>query len=554
MGTPINTPVAGEIWHLSIDDLFAPLPEKHRLGGAGPFVINLSVSTVPINQNAKSIAGKWHAHVYQIQVNEDGRTRYRLRLGPFASEEEADAVLETARDLYPGALTATAGHADLQAIEGLLSGIDAQRVRAERAGEKAAAARQNKPTAPVAAKVATESPHASPPSIVPVPPAPMLTAAPNIMAPPAAAAPPAKSAPMATEPTIKPALAAEPPILQLVAEPPVLNAIVAPAIVAPVIAAPGSVAPVVVVPVIATPAEPPSVEAQAAAPPVLVSRVGLPSARAVAASPPSASPAAKARVSSAPPVAATVQTPAITPPAKMPATLMSTRAASVKTSKSAPATLLAPQLTPITLEPPRPAPSTAASQMAKPSVAKASVPPEPMPPAALPPGTPWPRVVKPTHKPLTDLESTQTVRALTSVELDNAEAKCFVIQLSLVEHELDPESVPNLDIFSEYRLYSVVGRDQGRIMHALRLGFFADEIAANIVATYLSDYYDKPSVVRVSLAEQERFEHQRVEARKDVGATGRHMVIEITDELVARRRRVTLVEQGDTQRGNSAPR
>jgi hypothetical protein len=43
----------------------------------------------------------------------------------------------------------------------------------------------------------------------------------------------------------------------------------------------------------------------------------------------------------------------------------------------------------------------------------------------------------------------------------------------------------------------------------------------------------------VSLAERERFADQRVEARKDVGATGRHAVIEITDELVARRRRAS---------------
>jgi hypothetical protein len=41
----------------------------------------------------------------------------------------------------------------------------------------------------------------------------------------------------------------------------------------------------------------------------------------------------------------------------------------------------------------------------------------------------------------------------------------------------------------------------------------------------------------VSVAERERFAHQRVEARKDVGATGTHAAIEITDELVARRRR-----------------
>jgi hypothetical protein len=99
----------------------------------------------------------------------------------------------------------------------------------------------------------------------------------------------------------------------------------------------------------------------------------------------------------------------------------------------------------------------------------------------------------------------------------------------------------------------VASKDQGRVMHSLRLGFFADEIAANIVASYLSAYYEKPDVMRVSAAEKERFAEQRVEARKDVGATGRHAVIEITDELVARRRRVALVENpGASQRGNSA--
>ena len=53
----------------------------------------------------------------------------------------------------------------------------------------------------------------------------------------------------------------------------------------------------------------------------------------------------------------------------------------------------------------------------------------------------------------------------------------------------DPDSLPNLDIFSVYRLYSVAGLDQGRVMHALRLGFFSDEIAANTVASYLTAFY-----------------------------------------------------------------
>ena len=130
------------------------------------------------------------------------------------------------------------------------------------------------------------------------------------------------------------------------------------------------------------------------------------------------------------------------------------------------------------------------------------------------------------------------MRALTPTELeDNEASRWFVIQLALADEAFDPDAVPNLDIFSEYRLYSVAGIDQGRIVHALRLGFFREEIGAVAVTSYLAAYWDKPTIKRVSLAERERFADQRVEARKDIGATGRHAVIEITDELVARRRR-----------------
>jgi len=151
---------------------------------------------------------------------------------------------------------------------------------------------------------------------------------------------------------------------------------------------------------------------------------------------------------------------------------------------------------------------------------------------------PAPREVKKLDEPLESLESTQTIRALTPKELeDNEASRWFVIQLALADHAFDPDAVPNLDIFGEYRLYSVAGLDQGRVVHALRLGFFREEIGAVAVASYLAAFWDKPTIKRVSLAERERFAEQRVEARKDVGATGKHAVIEITDELVARRRR-----------------
>ena len=56
MGTPINTPLTSEIWHLTIDDLLEPLPASPRLGGPGPFVINLSASTAPISVPMKPVA------------------------------------------------------------------------------------------------------------------------------------------------------------------------------------------------------------------------------------------------------------------------------------------------------------------------------------------------------------------------------------------------------------------------------------------------------------------------------------------------------------------
>ncbi len=155
-------------------------------------------------------------------------------------------------------------------------------------------------------------------------------------------------------------------------------------------------------------------------------------------------------------------------------------------------------------------------------------------PAVPPPG--------PVHKlstPLPDLESTQTVRALTQLELNDEQAsRWFVIQLSLSEDAFDPETVPNLDIFSVYRLYCVAGIDQGRIVHALRLGFFSEEIAASAVASYLAAFYDKPAIKRVSSAERQRFADQSLKARKDVGATGKQAVIEITDERYVRERRI----------------
>src|SRR5258708_9890653 len=136
MAASINAPMAGEIWHLSIEDLFQQVQEAPRLGGNGAFVINLSASTAPISIPTKAFTACRDAHVYQIQVTEDGRTRYRLRLGPFLGEDEADAVLAEVRDTYPGALTATAGTSDLRAIGTIQAKLGSRQPSVQKAIEK----------------------------------------------------------------------------------------------------------------------------------------------------------------------------------------------------------------------------------------------------------------------------------------------------------------------------------------------------------------------------------------------------------------------------------
>lgn len=482
MTGPTGTPLTGDIWHLSIEDLLAPLPEKTRLGGPGPFVINLSASSAPIDLPPKGFVDcQRGVHVYQVQRMEDRRPRYRLRVGPFASEDDADAVLLKVRDLYPSALTATADADDLRAIAGL----------------------QAKSPTPTSPPLASEKP------------ADRL-AEKQILAEKSPARPALQAAVKLVVPTLvevvdKPAIAAVArPVAAEVAKP-TLAAAVKPAV-----------------------AE--------AAKPVITAAV-------------------KAVVAEAmkPAIAATVKA-AVAEVAKPPLPAITKSAVAEVTKPAVAAT--AKQVVAAAVKPPVPAtPKPALAEVAKPIVAAAAKPIErPAASAADKPAEkPVPRAAafKPTEKSpasaapvppaptlhdkhVPSLESTQTIRALTQLELEDDEAsRWFAIQLALSEEPFDPETLPNLDIFSVYRLYSVAGIEQGRIVHVLRLGFFTDQIAAGAVASYLGAFYEKPSTKRVSSAERERFADESFEARKDVGATGRQAVIEITNERYIREKRMS---------------
>jgi SPOR domain len=446
---------------------------ERRLGGTGPFVINLHASTAPIGLPSKSPAGNEHARLYQIQRVDDGRIRYRLRLGPFATEDEAEVALAQARLEYPGALMVTAAADDLHAIALVRGKSNSGGPSADMRSTDTSADARNTDTA-----------------LQPVLDTRRITL-PIAADPVAPAALPAAAAPV-------PAL-----VLTLVEDAPARAAEPVP-------------------PLILTLVEDEPVRAAA---PVLVPAVPkpTPAPAAVIAAPAAAAAAVPVRAAALPVRAAAVPVRAPVVAKIAPAAAAPQRAAvSAASDTASMQALIAAIDTEIDVTPrnaaARPVLHTVPADRATARRDEARA------------GTLTP-----------SLESTQTLRPLTPLELGEHEAaRWFVVQLALSDDAFDPDALPHLDIFSLYRLYTVIGLDQGRLVHALRLGFFGEEGGARAVAGYLSAFYDEPIVKRVSVAERDRFADQRVEARKDVGATGRHLAIEITNELVVRGRRSSL--------------
>jgi hypothetical protein len=107
---------------------------------------------------------------------------------------------------------------------------------------------------------------------------------------------------------------------------------------------------------------------------------------------------------------------------------------------------------------------------------------------------------------MNDLDSTQTVRAVTNDELyDSHRPKWYAIQLVVSDRAVNLDMMPRLDAFTAHRLYAVVGKQGGVNQFALRLGFFQDPAQARALCVNLMNYFSSPSVVRVSDAEQTRF-------------------------------------------------
>ncbi len=706
---------AKDLWHLTIDDLLASPAETPRLVGPGPFVINLSTSTAPISIPAEGFPEYEHLRVYQVKQTDDGRTRYRLRLGLVTSELEADAILGAVRERYPSAFATNAADDDLRL--------------AKRETERASQAAAQSPKSPAAGdpvgeeerKVEAPAKARAAPAPAPAPPeaesgvfaidfdAFLPPIEPQFTTPAAkSAAPMAPVAPRRSRSASKRKKgAAESKAVgaRQTTAPEVATARV-PAPEVPTAKAPATKAPAVRVPAVRAPAvRVPVPEARAAkGPEARVPTVASPAAdaqRAVFVEPahdpnadtdqvavltlppedtagevslddgvqsmilafepdwqpeletelellqpalpsePAGQSVARLGTAHGAPAASederdlesvvarnnamvdSLEARKGTAGASLPISAVETKLDDgipvLETVADAPLRALELSVEAPTVDDAIPVlemiVETPAADIATPDLeveldsidvfvdaaaasalfqqpgadpvvaraeeTKAVAQAEPAPirrqaPALIRPQAPAPRVepqqlapaVKPAAlaesppemeraacpiailaDPLPDVDSTQTIRELTPLELaDDQSSLWFAIQLSLSEDAVNPENVPHLDIFDSYRLYSVVGLDQGKFMHALRVGFFSEEGAAEMVAGYLRSYFEAPAVKRVSLAERERFADRRVVPRRDIGATGRHTIIELSTAPRAPQRRLADLTVSDGQR------
>jgi hypothetical protein len=498
--------------------------------GSALFVINLCASIAPVRLDGNNIPGLENYRLYQVARVEDGRTRHRLRLGFFTSESHAESVLTVVRQQYPTAFTACLCEEDRRFARGFLPETSSARpvavaksAPAPAAQPKPAAAITAKPAAPAAA--AKPSPAAAKTLAAAEPEIVELTWEPDAPHTKAKAAP----APAAAKPTVGPSdglddFTWEPPSLT-----PAADAAVAKS------AATGVVK--------AKPAAPADKNtSDTAKHPALKLAPKTPVAAKPAAAkvmPPVAKPTLPA-AKSAPPVAKPATPVAAKPAAKPaapaskpdPASSMRVRALDLTFSDPPPAPTAAARNAPVepfhvgkgvtindvgislaaepAAKPAAPAAAAGPKVEKKPPVAKPiATPALKVPAAAKPAAPPVPppiRITGTSNVPPPELDSTQTIRALTSAEMEDAgQEKWFAVQLAVSDQPVNLDAMPRLDIFEAYRLYSVATAGSGKIVHSLRLGFFKEAVSAEAVMGYLQTFFGTPSVMRVSVAEHARF-------------------------------------------------
>jgi hypothetical protein len=420
---------------------------------AGQFVLNLCSSTTPMALAQTDLPELKRFTFFVSRRFEEGRERFRLHMGYFATLAEAEEWLSVVREIYPGAW----------------------------AGETPGRKLRERATAAAAAQAR----HAAGPQPRVVP-APARAPAPA----PAAALPPAAPLPAAVRvPVVHAAL---PAARRAAAAPVVVPPVARPA--APRITPPRITAPRITAPRITAPTAAPKPAAGRAPPPApLRTTPAVVAQRAPAQAPPRTPAAANA---AGPPAARAAGRSA--KPVFEDSNVREVLAALGDASATGETRLMhAPP-------PPRVA-APEGNSLSDTQVLKML---ETRRPEG---GEPHPVDLAHGSIPLLKPDDTGTRRALKEAVVNNAPVS-FAVQLQWSVQPADLDKVPPLAIFSAYTLYTVEGSRDGRKWYGLRLGFFSDAISAKQVAHYVRSEFASVAVVPVSPQEKARATDQDTKA------------------------------------------
>jgi hypothetical protein len=418
---------------------------------AGPFVLNLCSSTTPMALAQIDLPELRRFTFFVSRRFEEGRERFRLHMGYFATLAEAEEWLGLVREIYPGAWAGETPGRKLRERAAAAAAAQAQHAVGPQTRAAASAAPRGPADAP--APRPSQRPLVTPPAPARVPvvhAAPVQRAAPPVLSPPSAAAMPRPSPYAAVARRAAPAVRTGTPAQRLVASPPPATARALPA--APQRVIPGE-------------------RRAPAAPSHSASPVALGTPPAVAAAEPRPARAGVKPVfedSNVREVLKALGDASATGETR----LMHTPALP---RESAPAST-----------------GLSDTQVLKMLETRRSEESSDAPAAVDDGGIP---LLKP--------DDTGTRLALKEALVTNT-AVAFAVQLQWSVQPVELDKVPPLAIFSAYTLYTVEGSRDGRRWYGLRLGFFSDAISAKQVAYYVRSEFSSVAVVPVSPQEKSR--------------------------------------------------
>lgn len=468
---------------ISHSSVTAPVAADKSPSSDELFIINLCTSMTPMPSVPKSLKGFEEFKLYQVSRVEDGRRRYRLRLGFFNCQAEAELLLSSVRAMYPAAFSGTASQEDLRFL-----------------GET-----------PDAKKTISPKLNATPPDL------PKTSPIKNTATVTTTTAPINHAIPVTTAPTKSDIAKSDiAPIRQPVT-------ITSPSAAAPIPAA--STKPQ------AGPGDPAKTKEDEATrimkAPVRVRAAGKATALQVDAKAldttemslefeptsepgvPSAAVNARGEVKTLDSKPFHVGRGVTVPEVELqfaPEVERKAPAAAATPAKVSVSPKAAPQVAPL-------------RAAAPPAVAKAAaIPPAGTMRSSVPaPSTNAPGKLRGAATVVDDyvpiLDTTLTIRTLTQAEKDDPnQPKWYAVELASSEHPFNLEAMPRLDIFAAFSLYSVVVSETGKVRHALRLGFFREEVSADAVSGYLKTFFPSPVITRIGVAEYNRFAEPKPKA------------------------------------------